>query len=635
MTDADARAAFTDPSGSPSHVEMVGIAGALDRGGATLAGGLSPGLASDILMLWFRKTWRSAARSESVVAHPYQPERVPESARRTLEGRLAISIDDAEEIPLRTFAQTVAPPLVRARFFDVLWERFRNPDDAVAAIDAFLSYASIAGDGSWPDVENALGRAASLISLRKDVARVAPLVAAFDSTATSVLGGRFHFAYACIADTLVATVLRSKVLRRHVPAQVLNRWGFVLTWLSESFFGVDAHYGTTCFLVLSEWSASRSMQAEATTSRRRVVEHLLTCASQGSALVGASHASSALDLALRFGFADLVERTKTVIQDRVLASHAEMKTHAFELAIPAEAVAEIDNLVDASPTAGAAVRALATLAGLCDVRIDDVRRAATAQLNQSVFAALMPSMHMRGGKVAFLANDPDAKLREAIARNIDVYLAAVDNLLYRALQRLAPRIVPSTMIEAISGCPWLPNPIAVWLERASERFCAGDMMSSGLIVAMQYEALLRELVRSQGASGLKTDGDGTLMDETLGSLLQQEGLRRTLGEDHLFFVEYVLGNPELGLNLRNELAHGSAAPWALTAPRVLLLWLFTIRLTLFGPIHTPSGSGKTEPSHEEIATAAYFRWLEGGTTNGEDLEDWLLAEQDLRRRLAR
>lgn len=62
MTDAQARAAFADPAAAPSHVEMFGIAGALDRAGAQLPGGLEPKLAGDVLTLWFRKTWRSAAR---------------------------------------------------------------------------------------------------------------------------------------------------------------------------------------------------------------------------------------------------------------------------------------------------------------------------------------------------------------------------------------------------------------------------------------------------------------------------------------------------------------------------------------------------------------------------------------------
>jgi hypothetical protein len=77
-------------------------------------------------------------------------------------------------------------------------------------------------------------------------------------------------------------------------------------------------------------------------------------------------------------------------------------------------------------------------------------------------------------------------------------------------------------------------------------------------------------------------------EEPLWGLLHQEKLRNALGEDHLFFVEYVLSNPEMGPNLRNELAHANAPPWSLTAPRVFLMWLLVVRLTFFGPVAAPT-----------------------------------------------
>jgi hypothetical protein len=118
------------------------------------------------------------------------------------------------------------------------------------------------------------------------------------------------------------------------------------------------------------------------------------------------------------------------------------------------------------------------------------------------------------------------------------------------------------------------------------------------------------------------------MDETLGSLFRQEQFRAALGEDHLFFVEYVLANPELGPNLRNELAHGNADPLELQAHRVLLLWLFVIRLTFYGP--TRVEQQPRTPTQEDIALAAYYRWEEGGRVQGHDFEDWFAAERDLR-----
>jgi hypothetical protein len=43
-------------------------------------------------------------------------------------------------------------------------------------------------------------------------------------------------------------------------------------------------------------------------------------------------------------------------------------------------------------------------------------------------------------------------------------------------------------------------------------------------------------------------------------------------------------------------------------------------------------AGPPWPSHDEIAAAAYQRYLDRGGAHGSDVEDWIEAEQALRRR---
>ena len=49
----------------------------------------------------------------------------------------------------------------------------------------------------------------------------------------------------------------------------------------------------------------------------------------------------------------------------------------------------------------------------------------------------------------------------------------------------------------------------------------------------------------------------------------------------MWFVEFLLCTPNLGPNLRNEVAHGNATQGELSPARILLVWLFIIRLTFF------------------------------------------------------
>jgi hypothetical protein len=43
-------------------------------------------------------------------------------------------------------------------------------------------------------------------------------------------------------------------------------------------------------------------------------------------------------------------------------------------------------------------------------------------------------------------------------------------------------------------------------------------------------------------------------------------------------------------------------------------------------------TGNIEPSHNEIAEAAYQRYLNRGGAHGQDFEDWVEAERELRAR---
>ena len=49
---------------------------------------------------------------------------------------------------------------------------------------------------------------------------------------------------------------------------------------------------------------------------------------------------------------------------------------------------------------------------------------------------------------------------------------------------------------------------------------------------------------------------------------------------------------------------------------------------------TPGDGGETQynPSYDEIAEAAYQRYLRRGGTDGQDFDDWLEAERELKSR---
>jgi Protein of unknown function (DUF2934) len=49
----------------------------------------------------------------------------------------------------------------------------------------------------------------------------------------------------------------------------------------------------------------------------------------------------------------------------------------------------------------------------------------------------------------------------------------------------------------------------------------------------------------------------------------------------------------------------------------------------------PPGNGRTEPTQAEIAEAAYFKHLNRGGARGDEFQDWIEAERELRERHTR
>ena len=49
----------------------------------------------------------------------------------------------------------------------------------------------------------------------------------------------------------------------------------------------------------------------------------------------------------------------------------------------------------------------------------------------------------------------------------------------------------------------------------------------------------------------------------------------------------------------------------------------------------PNGEARHDPTHAEIAEAAYLRYLSRQGSGGSDFDDWVEAERDLRSRTAR
>jgi hypothetical protein len=211
---------------------------------------------------------------------------------------------------------------------------------------------------------------------------------------------------------------------------------------------------------------------------------------------------------------------------------------------------------------------------------------------------VFPSVSHRDGKIVAMSASDSDHLREQMALVSRIHLGTNELILHHVLTKIFKRITPTDLYDVVSGCPGLDRRRRPFLETASERFKAQDWISCGVITSVMYESVLRDFIRWTGYPARQIQPDGIHADQTLGDMLRAAEVRHVLGDEHADMVTHILGDPEHGMNLRNDVGHGTAHAGALTPERLLLIWLFMVRLTLIRPITEDDGPDDYRPVNE-------------------------------------
>ena len=412
------------------------------------------------------------------------------------------------------------------------------------------------------------------------------MLKAFDQCSSRILAGSRPFAFARLADALLGSLLGSNWAAKLVPDEQKDRWIVTLTMLATYLDSIEpADLANDTLAILEAWYRRGGKPEAAVRVRRWRVEQAMATASKEGPVLRAVKLERALEMAGNYGLPDLVDRCRDLLRPAILESSQHMTTVSTGLTIPAEYIRAVDDIIAREPTWYGAIRQLALLPFITTAPVATFESAAKEALGSSPLWALLRSRQYRDGKPSFDSDNEEGKLKEHLAFSASVHLSAVEVMLGRFLKSTRTRWTPSGLFEALSDWPVLDDKHRPFLRTASERFSSEDCISAGMILLPRYEAVLRDLLRAGGYHALKAaDGrPGILMDETLSSLLSARRVIDILGSDHVWWVRFVMCDPELAPNLRNEAAHGTVEASNLTPARLLLVWLFFVRLTFYLP----------------------------------------------------
>lgn len=483
---------------------------------------------------------------------------------------------DADEAPLRALTAKTANPIVAARLEDVVATRFRDFRLLRSAASKLVAAAAACDpDTMLLDVVYSLGRAAQAALQLNDAAlkqvicneveRVGLLLAALpDPSAFIFWCNDFSLLVACNP-------------KFSFPNSA--RWAWSLMPIAFHLFrSGEANQARDVCIIAQSLFRGAGMASLAKEVRRICVSTTLTKAQELEGLARLHQTLLARDDAFTWNESDLHEAAMKSIPDGITASIGAMGAVTAPVPISKEYAPALRAMAD-GPSIAVAV---ATLARAPDFLSPDTAsfRKQAEKIQTNTLIGMLPSLYLRRTKVAIASFGPDAKLQSLIGEVARFHLTVVEAHLAIFLDTAMPRMEADTLVDA-TCLPALNNERFEWLQRAAERFAAQDFLSSGAIVLSQYEGVLRDALGRNGilVQRPSPDFESATMDRTFGTLLRLQETRTLLGEDHAWWVEFVLSMPDRGPNMRNEFAHGSLAPQELSRERLFLLWLFLIKLT--------------------------------------------------------
>jgi hypothetical protein len=153
-----------------------------------------------------------------------------------------------------------------------------------------------------------------------------------------------------------------------------------------------------------------------------------------------------------------------------------------------------------------------------------------------------------------------------------------------------------SVLELIRYSPWIPEGHHESIARAIVAGFHGDMVLVGHFVPLQFEAVIRQAVESNGGPDPMLKPDGTQEERPLSALLDSPQAESVFGEAGVFELQDLLTD-QLGSNLRNEVAHGLETDNGFFSTEFVYAWWSLLRyVTLTAHIVRLKQAGVLAPS---------------------------------------
>jgi len=280
-----------------------------------------------------------------------------------------------------------------------------------------------------------------------------------------------------------------------------------------------------------------------------------------SLIAAVAYYEIALKIYLDNGLPDEIASIKVKIKDahRKLSASDEMQVHEFNFKIP-EAVADQLNMIVTTFTEGVnATNIVDYLPRLMTSYFTPSKTMTESQAKTSATNSVLPMIaslnSMQNGRSVFIGNDVSDWELYFVAQTYGITLYSQFQIFHKIWCIYSDaRMTAETVTRFLFSRDFISLDQQTIIERGIERLFAEDYISSIHILVPQYEGVFRRFFEYYGYPTTGVSSDGTQKEQTFTEFLKNEFVK-VLPEDYLYLIDYIMVG-QLGLNLRNNVAHG-------------------------------------------------------------------------------
>lgn len=466
-------------------------------------------------------------------------------------------------------------PVLKSWYADFIWERRRDHVFARMAIQALHETypLHIEGGDRWQDAADSVVRPLRLARALRvpelvNVAKSKALEALRDFMAAAV-----HPAVRWTLETIGA-VLEGRDVTEEETAVLLQT-----AEQGEQFYSAAANYRLARLFAEQVVTLLRRSDAGdgARDAELRLGQYFESEAERAdSNSAAAMHLQDAMQHYANVGSREDVTRLKMELNERWTAVQGELQTMKEEFDFPKSDVQEWARKLIALGV-DHALMSLACAPSLIPV-IESVEDRSRKQAEQFPLQHLFTQVTLDGSRQVHRGDSPEksdeAQLFDQYA--FDVLFLSLRLDVTFGVFRDEGGLDVDALSEVLQGSPFIDGGAVEILEVGLERYLSGDYVSAMHVLIPQLEDVLRATLRRLGGSTTSIR-DGVTRESDLGQVLSANELGELLGEDMIFYLRYLLVE-QLGMNLRNSVAHGLIRKSECTGQVAALVLLSLFRL---------------------------------------------------------